>query len=255
MKKVIVTMVLAAMAGGAYAADFGALAVSAPALAASVEVKATAPSPEAVPGTTLELFMDEYACKAADAVLAVQPTRVEAVKMLKPCFAAISKTNMVRVRIERTGLGLLITVGANPDRPGANEAVAEKLKRELAQRQNRLLGYDVFLAVAQVQRLSETKSALFMGLRACSVADDMFFVQPSKAEAIKMMRPCFSAVSMKYGVPVTASETNGGLSLLVGLGDTDNYHAFADLSASLRSRGGMLFGYPAEVHRLDNAPY
>lgn len=54
----------------------------------------------------------------------------------------------------------------------------------------------------------------FAGLRECTIANPRFIRQPSLRDALQMLNPCMAAVSEKYGVAVSVSESlipGGGL--------------------------------------------
>jgi len=210
------------------------------------------PQPAAEP-VEYDWFMNDHLCAPLDYMFVMQPTKKDAIGMLKPCLKSVAKTYSSNIKIEETYAGLAVVLGRD-----SNPLLIEKLAGELKKRGGRLFGYNVaiYVTVELMETGADKKYSrrTFMLDESCSIVDAMFLMQPSKEDAVRMLQPCLDSVSKKYYVPVVASIRGQGLYILVKLGDTDNYQAYKALRDALAPRGNMLFGYPVDLDMIDNSP-
>jgi hypothetical protein len=132
-----------AAAAGAQPLAAGLAAQGVSGTAAAVPaVPAPAPARESV---TYDWFMNDHLCAGVDAQ--VQLSKKEALAALKPCVKSVAGTYMSKIKIEDTPQGFALIVGR-----AGNPLLVEGLKAELAERGNRLLGYQITLYTTTAAR-------------------------------------------------------------------------------------------------------
>lgn len=89
-------------------------------------------------------------------------------------------------------------------------------------------------------------AAPFMNEEACAVLDAGFSVQPSKEEAVELLKPCLAALSGKYGPALKMVPGKGGLQLFVG----DAGSPGGKLADALRTNLGAKAGWTFFGHKV-----
>ncbi|MBI4656603.1 MAG: hypothetical protein HY746_07645 [Elusimicrobia bacterium] len=119
------------------------------------------------------------------------------------------------------------------------------------------MGYYVRPQVPREKIPMNPKDA-FKGLDACSIVNAVFAKQPTLKEAVSMLQPCVKAVSKKYGVLVSASESfiwhtgptisqQRAIGILVSGPLPIGNSVIRDLNHSVEIHHGYLLAYPAYV--------
>lgn len=86
-----------------------------------------------------------------------------------------------------------------------------------------------------------SNDAPFMNEEACAILDAGFFVQPSREEAVEMLKPCLAALSGRYKTPLKAAPGKDDLHLFVGDAKNSGRELRDALRVNLKAKSGWKF--------------
>ena len=206
------------------------------------------PVSKPAPGLTRDIFREVDACSVLNAQFVMQPVMKDALNMLKPCLAGVSKmagNAIITASEANNGKAIEIVVLGSK-----NEDVKELVRGALAKRNNEVFGYPATAVLRTAMPLAAAAPSfvyadVFSQVPACSVVDAQFLMQPLMKDAMNMLTTCLDGVSKFTGAPVSAASVKNGKAIEIVILGGKNANVLPLMNSTIAKRHGQLFGYPA----------